>query len=854
MAKIKIVSNPYNREISFLSYKEQTGSWEDIRENNSNSRLREDESGKSFLPFKIKEIIDIIIDEYYIGTEKVKIFFQGTQDEYTEVEAVCFDNKIRDKIIVMRTSEILENARFIFNDIKEVFEKVRPIIENIVRDDIIVTKNLNKVSDALNDIIPICVFGNYSAGKSTFINALIGSEVLPSGGDPVTAKIYKIQRSMQPDRARIRFSYKGEAIELSFEKNLYRILSRNSENELLQELDKIILESKKEMFAMVNIALEFINGFEKKDRSNSVISNVIELEIPFIKNVIFGQSYNNFVIFDTPGSNSASNSEHSKVLEEALEGFSNGIPVWITQYETIDSEDNANLCEKIFGIKALDKRFTMIILNKADGSDLAEDGFSNEQVKDILEYNAVEKMYASGIYFVSSIMGLGAKNNGELVDKHYRKTYRSQQGMYSDPDDLDYATLYKYNIMPKQIKKNAMEYSAQCENLIYANSGLYCVEMEMENFASKHSAYNKCQMVYMFLNEVIDETNKRIITRTGTLKRTRAARSHELELAKVQLIDHISKDSKMKEGEFEKLSKAFVKDFVETNLKFNYTVEELDKLDIEIRNKNSEKNMFYVQENELEKAKNGLFNHMKLHGQNFLKEKKLTSLTGMKDDFRRDLKVLRESKQEKNSAEQEIDKVTSDSLLEIIIDKYKEKIIFSNDTLNRTLKDHWYKNAQQLRNALIEIISGSEALSVSQREEISNIIINYQPLEFDDDADNIFIKKRFLRGNVLGLKIIDSEKLNTKRLSSSFNDEIEKNINDMATVMNSSCFASFKNWQQNLSSIIEENITELNPQLRDMAEMIREETDRIRDLEYNQQTISNSLIAIREMMSWKDLN
>ena len=42
-------------------------------------------------------------------------------------------------------------------------------------------------------VIPICVFGNYSAGKSTFINALIGREVLPSGGDPVTAKIYKIK-------------------------------------------------------------------------------------------------------------------------------------------------------------------------------------------------------------------------------------------------------------------------------------------------------------------------------------------------------------------------------------------------------------------------------------------------------------------------------------------------------------------------------------------------------------------------------------------------------------------------------------------------------------------------------------
>ncbi len=74
---------------------------------------------------------------------------------------------------------------------------------------------------------------------------------------------------------------------------------------------------------------------------------------------MLGQSFNNFVIFDTPGSNSASNAEHSKVLAEALEGFSNGIPVWISTYESIDSTDNGKLCDDILEIKALDKRFTI---------------------------------------------------------------------------------------------------------------------------------------------------------------------------------------------------------------------------------------------------------------------------------------------------------------------------------------------------------------------------------------------------------------------------------------------------------------------------------------------------------------
>lgn len=318
---IKIISNPYTREIKFLTYKEQSQQWEDIKDGNVNSRLREDESGRNFLPFRIKEIIDTIIAEYYITNgEKIHIMFEGTQDEYTEVENVCKEDDVKDKITLSRTQTILENARIIFEPTKEIFAKVQPIIEKIVKDDKNVCKDLNKVSDALKDIIPICVFGNYSAGKSTFINALIGGEVLPSGGDPVTAKVYKIERSKYPDNAKVRFSYKDEEFEILFEGTDYHLLKGNIENELIQDIFNAIKESKTtDMNAFVSIALELINGYEKKDKDDIVISNVIELEIPFSKSGILGQSYNNFVIFDTPGSNSESNIEHSKVLAEALE-------------------------------------------------------------------------------------------------------------------------------------------------------------------------------------------------------------------------------------------------------------------------------------------------------------------------------------------------------------------------------------------------------------------------------------------------------------------------------------------------------------------------------------------------------
>lgn len=65
-------------------------------------------------------------------------------------------------------------------------------------------------------MVPICVLGNYSAGKSTFINALIGSEILPNGIEPITAKIYKIARSKYKDRASVKCQYQDQDVTILF--------------------------------------------------------------------------------------------------------------------------------------------------------------------------------------------------------------------------------------------------------------------------------------------------------------------------------------------------------------------------------------------------------------------------------------------------------------------------------------------------------------------------------------------------------------------------------------------------------------------------------------------------------------
>ena len=603
---------------------------------------------------------------------------------------------------------------------------------------------------------------------------------------------------------------------------------------------------------MVRIAMDILNNYEKKDKEVTEIGSVITLVVPFSTSGVIGNSSNKFVIFDTPGSNSNSNQDHAKVLAEAMDGFSNGIPLWVTQYDAHDTKDNAELCDKVLAIDSLDKRFTMIIFNKADDADLPEGGFSEKQVKEILEYGAIEKMYASGIFFVSSIMGLGGKNDGEFVDRFYRKTFRTQSPTFSDPEDIDYMSLYKYNIMPAQVKQNALDYCQKNENLIYVNSGLYCIEKEIENFASKHSSYNKCQMVLAFLSNVIDKTNARIDERTKVLKDARDRSTQELDAKTVRLQEEIDRSSKSMEEANGRTSKSDVGEYALSKLNYSFDATQLANMDADRRKQNFEENDFASKTKDYQEAKDKFWEHLKESSQGLFKRNIVDSVKTIANDLSSDFKDVQHSKDKMDAKEKELDQLSSEQILKYVINSYKVNIDDAQEKLSMHLDEYWRKKELDFKRALILQITNTDALSDSQREEIADMIQNYDVNNFKEQADSVFVRKRFLKGNLLGIRINDDEKLDIKRLARSYNDRIKRIVNDMSQSMNEDCFSQFKIWEEKLLAKINANLTELNPELKSLAEIIRIETENITELEKNQTMIQASLDTIKDLMSWKE--
>lgn len=165
---VKIISNPYQKVTVFQSLDDATAQWLDIdRENNADSELLREDLCVGFFPFKARQIVDVIIHEYSAGSEKIEIVFEGTDDEYIELESICSQDEYCEKISLSKSGRYLENARDILPDVIDVFKELSPLVAESVSDKTKIKRELEKFSDASNDVIPICVIGNYSSGKST---------------------------------------------------------------------------------------------------------------------------------------------------------------------------------------------------------------------------------------------------------------------------------------------------------------------------------------------------------------------------------------------------------------------------------------------------------------------------------------------------------------------------------------------------------------------------------------------------------------------------------------------------------------------------------------------------------------
>lgn len=847
MVKIKIISNPYQKATTFQCWDNATCQWVDIdRDQNADSQLLREELCVGFFPFKAKQIVDVIVQEYSAGTEKIEIVFEGTDDEYFELDSICGQNDYPDRINLYKSGRYLENARDILPDVIDVFKELSPLVAESVSDKAKIKRELEKFSDASNDVIPICVIGNYSSGKSTFINALIGYELLPSSDEPTTAKIYKISQSKHPDRATIKFEYGFKSVRIRFSADSYKFLTDPEDNPLVVKLKKLLDEIAGESIpSKLNKVLDVINGFANREKNES-ISDLIEIEAPFDDDGLWGKMWNNFVIFDTPGSNSASNVKHYEVLKKAMEDLSNGLPIFVSEYDSLDSTDNDKLYQDINNMAELDNRFTMIIVNKADAASLKRTGLTEDDRDRILSLAIPRKLYSGGIYFVSSIMGLGSKNDEDFIGDHNAEVFEDQKNKYIDPNSRFYKQLYRYNILPAQIKRKYDSLSERHRNLLYANSGLYSIEQAIETFASVYSHYNKCQQSRLFLGKVIQITSDEI-TAAKRKKEAYKDRIHaNLEKEKKALIERLEAQSEESEAEYQQDYAAAMSAYI-TEATAAYTSAELSAMEAEYRQAKAEEKDVEGRREDVRESTRSFMDNLGKNFTNAFKEHNLAAIKKIGTDFSEGFRDIVENVGELSDTKKDAEQASSDALIATIRDVFTTKIGEAQQLLETQSRAYWAAKTEQLKLLLSQIVTNSSALTDEKRTELSGIILEYQELAFDARAEAIFDKTAFLH-RFFG----DANRLNIDKLTRKYNSEMAQQVLEIYQFFETSHANSFDAWMRSLMATIIENIVEFSPQLHEQAEIIREETARIAELESRMIKLNDYTEQIRRMMDWKE--
>ena len=824
MNKIKVVSNPYEKTVTFSRYDLSSESWITINsENNSNSKLVSAVFQRGFFPFKVYDILKEIENEYSVPDEKLEIIFEGPNDEKQQLEEALKDERFSN-IILSSSTSYLENARDVLPEINRIFRNLEPlIIKNIGESNKEIEAQLKRFSDASGDTVPICVLGTYSAGKSTFINALIGQELLPSAETPVTAKIYKVTASTYEDRAKISFIFKDERVGLSFYDDQVFYDGLNETDAFGKEINEILNESFDSIISKLHAVLEVINDF-----ADEGVGDLIEILVPFSKGIL-GDVGSKITIFDTPGSNSSTNSQHSEVLANAMAGMSNGLPVFVTDSSSLDSTDNSNLKEKLISVEGLDERFTMIVVNKAEAADLSLTNFKRDSFRNKIMNQAVPReLYAQGIYYVSSILGLGAKLNGHLEGEFYSEQFDTYREKYSNPETKYYKKLYEFDILPRQMSNTVRATAEKSSDLIYANSGLLTIEDSIKTFVDRYSHYDKCQQAKALLDKLLLRTNAVITEKNEDLRSREAELEANLDGQKSVIVERLKSTSLSQKNDLLIKYPKEMKIFQERLMK---QIEKGDVLD---------------RYNEIHKEILSLNPTLNLteHQQIDISNLKLGNISNEVSNY---FSVTRENKTKKINLEN----LASAQTVDYFRNKFVEELYFSRIEFERISSSFWSNHASEIKSHFERIISGDLGLEPEKRQKLSQLILSYEEIDFTQLNLEKFSKEELSYVFRLGDFTLKSSKVNASGLKRTYNDLFKSKMTEFAGSICSEHEKAFKIWLVNLTSIIVQNIIEFSPELSALKTKIQRTRNEVASLEEQQQQIENYTNQIKQMITWK---
>ncbi len=467
---------------------------------------------------QIENLVTVL--QQIVGSKKVDIRFIGTQKDHKDL---CDGLKLLAPECTAEKFELqyYHDADYIREQLSQVRDNVSRCVDELNRKYPEYSDKLRfdfkGLNAALNDRTPLVFVGSGSAGKSSVINALIGAEVLETGNGTTTEAVYEII----PDAKNFEVTYKldNDIVRFDFNKS-----KEDAKKQVEAAFHTEISFDTNNRYDWVYRTVEMIN------RQSGV--SELHIHVPF-KNLT--SISNQIVLYDTPGPDSKTRTNHKSVLNEALRGFKKGVVIFVTRPNEIEKTnlrsfmkefaENAEQLSSILNVNA-----GIVVFNGADESNLSSINSAKSSRRKNLtgiddETDRQEFLFEQDrmIYF-SSPYALGInKAPGDAWMDPLLEEKASNPTKVDDPDYKFYlplataaelprlrkdAIVEAYKIAEQRYRENKNEENKR--ELIAHNSGLRALEFELGFVVNELSVCNLCAQAQKRLKFVLRFVERRI--------------------------------------------------------------------------------------------------------------------------------------------------------------------------------------------------------------------------------------------------------------------------------------------------------------------------------------------------------
>lgn len=405
----------------------------------------------------IEEYNDTNFDVVFHGT---LLDFEDLKDAFTQAFNRGELTATLDRIPAKETSdkEIL---------IDEVFKEIQEGPFDELRDtEIISAFQHEKSSD-----FEVCVVATMSAGKSTLINAMLGTKLMPSKQEACTAIITKIKDNKNND---------------SWQAEVY-----NKDNCLIETHENLTYPT-----------MERLNN----DKDVSVIKATGN--IPFVSSEDVS-----LVLIDTPGPNNSRDPEHKKVQSDFLSKSSKSLVLYIME-GTFGSDDDNALLQRIadsmkVGGKQSKDRFIFVV-NKMDDR-RKEDGDTEQTLNRVRDYLFKKHGIANPNLFPAAalpalnirLMQNGTELDDDTMDEtemKVRKLNRNEHLHFENYATLPASICGDIKIKLDNAKSNN---DANAEALVH--TGIVSIEAAIRQYVQKYAKTAKIKNIVDTFMHKLDE-------------------------------------------------------------------------------------------------------------------------------------------------------------------------------------------------------------------------------------------------------------------------------------------------------------------------------------------------------------